>query len=90
MIIDYYADKFIISMLEDIKVNITIVTSSSSYLNKETIPNNITIIHNDTIHDRFIFVDNTTYAIGTSFNEIGKKRFIIMKLNNITKEMILK
>ena len=89
-IVDLYADKFLISMLNDIKVNITIIVSSSSYLNKENIPNNITIIHNDIIHDRFIFIDNIAYAIGTSFNEIGKKRFIIMKLNNITKEMILK
>lgn len=88
-IIDQYADKFLLTMLSDLKVKITIITSSSSYLNKEIIPNNITIIHNDIIHDRFIVVDDLVYAIGSSFNDIGKKRFFMMKLENITKEMIL-
>ena len=88
-IIDQYADKFLLTMLSDLKVKITIVTSTSSYLNKETIPDNITIIHNDIIHDRFIFVDEHGYLIGTSFNDIGKKRFFMMKLENITKEMVL-
>jgi hypothetical protein len=88
-IIDQYADKFLLTMLSDLKVKITIITSSSSYLNKEIIPNNITIIHNDIIHDRFIIIDDLVYAIGSSFNDIGKKRFFMMKLENITKEMIL-
>ena len=89
-IIDQYADKFLLTMLSDLKVKITIVTSTSSYLNKEIIPDNIIVIHNDIIHDRFIFVDEHGYLIGTSFNDIGKKRFFMMKLENITKEMILK
>ena len=88
-IIDQYADKFLLTMLSDLKVKIIIVTSTSSYLNKETIPDNITIIHNDTFHDRLIFTDDLGYLIGTSFNDIGKKRFFMMKLENITKEMIL-
>ena len=90
-IIDQYADKFLLTMLSDLKVKITIVTSTSSYLNKEIIPNNITIIHNNNIiHDRFIIIDELVYAIGSSFNDIGKKRFFMMKLENITKDMILK
>jgi hypothetical protein len=89
-IIDQYADKFLLTMLSDLKVKITIVTSTSSYLNKEIIPNNISIIHNDIIHDRFIIIDDLVYAIGSSFNDIGKKRFFMMKLENITKDMILK
>ena len=88
-IIDQYADKFLLTMLSDLKVKITIVTSTSSYLNKEIIPNNITIIHNDIIHDRFIIIDDLVYAIGSSFNDIGKKRFFMMKLENISKYMIL-
>ena len=89
-IIDQYADKFLLTMLSNLKVKITIVTSTSSYLNKEIIPNNISIIHNDIIHDRFIIIDDLVYAIGSSFNDIGKKRFFMMKLENITKDMILK
>ena len=88
-IIDQYADKFLLTMLSDLKVKITIVTSTSSYLNKEIIPNNITILHNDIIHDRFIVIDDLVYAIGSSFNDIGNKRFFMMKLENITKDMIL-
>ena len=89
-IVDQYADKFLLTMLSDLKVKITIVTSTSSYLNKEIIPNNITIIHNDIIHDRFIIIDDLVYAIGSSFNDIGKKRFFMMKLEDVTKDMILK
>lgn len=89
-IVDQYADRFLLTMLSDLKVKITIVTSTSSYLNKEIIPNNITIIHNDIIHDRFIIIDDLVYAIGSSFNDIGKKRFFMIKLENVTKDMILK
>ena len=89
-IVDQYADKFLLTMLSDLKVKIIIVTSTSSYLNKEVIPNNITIIHNDIIHDRFIIIDDLVYAIGSSFNDIGKKRFFMIKLENVTKDMILK
>ena len=91
IITDYYADNYLISMLKDIKVKIIIITSSSSYLNKVDIPNNIEIIHNNDIHGRYIFIDDKfVYALDNSFNNIGKKRFIIMKLENITKEMLLK
>ena len=89
-IIDFYADKFLLSMLTDIKVNITIITSSNSYLNNVELPDNIKIIKNDLIHDRFIIIDETVYIIGTSFNEIGKKRFVIIKSNYLTKDKILK
>ncbi len=90
VITDYYADNYLISMLKDVKVKITIITSSNSYLNKINIPNNINIKYNDNIHGRYIFIDDKyVYALDNSFNNIGKKEFIIMKLDNITKEMIL-
>ena len=89
-IIDYYADKFLLSMLIDINVKINIITSSNSYLNNVELPNNISIIKNDIIHDRFIIIDDTVYIIGTSFNEIGKKRFVIIKSNYLTKDKLLK
>ncbi len=89
-IIDPYADKFLLSMLVDIKANITIITSSSSYLNNTELQKNISITKNDIIHDRFIIIDETVYMVGTSFNEIGKKRFVIIKSNNLTKDKILR
>ena len=77
-------------MLKDIKVNITIVTSSSSYLNKIVLPNNINVVYDNDIHGRYIFIDDKyVYALDNSFNNIGKKKFVIMKLENITKEMLL-
>ena len=90
IITDYYADIFLISMLKDIKVKITIITSTRSYLNNIVIPNNINIINNDDIHGRYIFIDKYVYAMDHSFNAIGKKRFIIIRLENITKNMLLK
>ena len=90
-ITDFYADNYLISMLKDIKVNITIVTSSSSYLNKLDLPNNINVVYDNDIHGRYIFIDDKfVYALDNSFNNIGKKRFVIMKLDNITKKMLLK
>ncbi len=89
-IIDSYADKFLLSMLSDIKVIVTIITSSNSYLNNIELQENISIIKNDIIHDRFIIIDEIVYMIGTSFNEIGKKRFVIIKTSNLTKDKILK
>ena len=77
-------------MLIDINVKINIITSSNSYLNNVELPNNISIIKNDIIHDRFIIIDDTVYIIGTSFNEIGKKRFVIIKSNYLTKDKLLK
>ena len=89
IIVDYYADKFLLSMLNDIKVSIKIITSTSSYLNKEVIPENIIIIKNDDIHGRYLFIDNQGYMIDNSFNNIGKKRILMMKLDD-SKEMLLK
>ena len=89
-IIDPYADKFLLSMLKDVNVNISIITSSNSYLNNVNLQENITIIKNDIIHDRFIIIDEIVYMIGTSFNEIGKKRFVIIKSNYLTKDKILR
>ena len=89
IIVDYYADKFLLSMLKDIKTNITIITSTSSYLNKERIPTNIKIITTEDIHGRYLFIDDRGFIIDNSFNNIWKKRLLMMKLED-TKERILK
>ena len=89
IITDSYADKYLLSMLKDVKVKTTIITSSTSYLSKENIPDNINIIHKK-IHGRYIFIDDKlVYALDNSFNNIGKEKFIIMRLEDITKEMLL-
>ena len=91
VVIDSYADDFLLKMLNHISVPITIYTSTSSYLNKhkEDIRNNMTIINTDIFHDRYITIDNKTYIIGSSINSIGKKRFTISMLKDISLEKIL-
>ena len=91
VVIDSYADDFLLKMLNHISVPITIYTSTSSYLNKhkEDIKNNMTIINTDVFHDRYITIDNKTYIIGSSINSIGKKRFTISILKDIPLEKII-
>ena len=88
IVIDNYADEFLLSMLKDIKVNIIIYTANNSYLNKCNIKENIEIVKTDLFHDRYLVIDDTTYTMGTSFNSIGKKRFTITRLNDITADML--
>ena len=90
IIIDNYADNFLLSMLSDIKVNIIIYTSNNSYLNNTDIKDNIEIIKSDLFHDRYLIIDEATYTMGTSFNSIGKKRFTITRLTDITADMLTK
>ena len=90
IIIDNYADDFLLSMLKDVKVNITIITNTSSYLNNKQVPSNIKVIYSDVFHDRFIIADEMIYAIGASLNSIGKKRFGIIRIKGTSKDELLK
>ncbi len=90
MIIDNYADKFLLSMLEDIKISITIITSINSYLNKCEVKDNIKIINSSSLHGRYIIADEYVYLLDNSFNNIGKVKMVITKLEDIKKEYILK
>ena len=45
--------------------------------------NNVTLIENNSFHDRFIIIDNKyLYHSGASFKELGKKCFAINKIEN--------
>lgn len=91
IIIDTYADSFLLDMLINIKTPVIIYTSTSSYINKhkENIKDTITIINTDVFHDRYIIIDDITYNLGTSVNSIGKKRFTISKLEDINIDLLL-
>lgn len=91
IIIDTYADSFLLNMLININIPIQIYTSTSSYLSthKEKIKDNIQIINTDVFHDRYIIIDDITYNLGTSVNSIGKKRFTISKLEDISIDLLL-
>ena len=81
-------------MISKTKIQTTIILSTKSRLSKLDISkytqeyNNLTIIYNDTFHDRFIFTDKKEiYHLGTSLNNAGTKTFII---NKIEDERIIK
>ena len=87
IIVDSYADDFVLEMLKNITVPVTIYTAA--YIN-EVNQENITIIKTNIFHDRYIIIDNMVFSSGTSLNSIGKKRFTIHKLVAVEKKMLLK
>ena len=87
IIIDPYADMFLLHLLDDININVTIYTKKK--YNIEYKKDNINIIYKEEIHDRFIIVDDLIFSIGTSINSIGKSEFIIKRIKGITKENII-
>ena len=45
--------------------------------------NNISLVNNDTFHDRFIIIDKEKlYTCGSSFKDLGKKCFAITLIDN--------
>ena len=85
-IIDNYADKKLLDLLSKTNKKITIYSKN---MNKELIKkyqsqyNNVTLIENNSFHDRFIIIDNKyLYHSGASFKELGKKCFAISKVTD--------
>ena len=102
IIIDSYADKYVLDMISKLKVPVTLVLSTKSRLSELDIDkynqeyNNLTLIYNDTFHDRFIILDkNKMYHLGTSINNAGTKTFAINQvkdkrwLNLILEQLLL-
>ncbi len=96
IIIDNYAGKELLDILKDINKDITIISKNiSDELEKKYLSQyqNITFIHNDSFHDRFIIDKQILYHCGSSFKDLGKKCFAISKiediniLNNLIKEI---
>jgi len=97
IIIDPYADIILLSLLEEIKCNIVIITNNSDRLNNELIEkynnkyHNLKVIRDNTFHDRFIIIDKKYYYhFGTSINSLGEKISMIIKLEDSdVKELLL-
>ena len=98
IIIDSYADKYVLDMISKVKVSVTLVLSTNSRLSELDIDkynkeySNLTLIYNDTFHDRFIILDKKKmYHLGTSLNNAGTKTFSINKVeDNRWLELVLK
>lgn len=81
-------------MLVGITLPIIIYTYPSSTLtnqdiDKFNIQHNLTFIKTNKIHDRFILIDNTIYLCGSSIKDVGKKRFVLARLEAISKTDLL-
>lgn len=102
IIIDGYADINVLEIISKIEVKVILITKTKSKITKEEIKkynsqySNLTIINDDSFHDRYFLLDNKTlYHCGASINYAGTKAFNINKLEekeviNILKEKISK
>ena len=86
IIIDNYIGKEILNTLKNIKRKIIIVSQNIDEVlikKYESQYSNIKFIKSDLFHDRFIMVDKKElYTCGTSLKDLGKKCFIISRLNS--------
>ncbi len=77
LIIDNYVDNKVLNMISKLDIKVTIISSN---MNNELVNkyqrqyNNLTIINNDSFHDKFIIIDKEIgYHLGSSIKDIGKK-----------------
>lgn len=87
-LIDNYIDESVLLMLSKrkTKVRATIITHSDSKVSQLDIEKHnaqyapIEVKVCDTIHDRFLIIDNEVYHLGASLKDLGKKLFAFSKL----------
>ncbi len=94
IIIDNYIDNKILDILRKLNLKIIVISKNMNnflVINYNKQYNNINFINSNKFHDRFIIIDRKeTYSCGSSFKDLGKKCFVIMKLNdNIYLDRIL-
>ncbi|MBD5390428.1 hypothetical protein HDR67_00225, partial [bacterium] len=94
-IIDGYVDLSVLDMLVGITLPITIYTYPSSTLTNQDIEkfnihHKLSVIKASKIHDRFIIIDDVIYLCGSSIKDVGKKRFVLTRLETIGKDRLLK
>ena len=86
IIIDNFANKKLFDLLSKTDKKVTVYSKNidEELINKYMKQyNNVTLIHNDSYHDRFIIIDNKIlYHCGSSFKDLGTKCFCISKIEN--------
>ena len=96
IIIDNYAGKKLFDIIKNINVKVKIYIENIDNISKEKYEkqySNLEIINTNIFHDRFVIIDNKVlYHSGASFKDLGKKCFVITKMedNNILKELLNK
>ncbi len=95
ILIDNYIDDNVLILFSKYpKLNFTIITKSISKQLKLDIDKynsqykNLKVKTSNKYHDRFLIIDNTTYHIGASLKDLGKKVFAFSKINIDLKESI--
>ena len=88
-IIDAYTDIITLNIIKRWTIPVTIITSKSAPLKSQDIKkyqeqyDNLTIVYNNTFHDRYFILDGkTVYHCGASINRIGYKTFSITKIGD--------
>ena len=87
-LIDNYIDESVLLMLSKRKAKVpaTIITRSDSKVSQLDIEKHnaqyspVEVKVCDTIHDRFLIIDNEAYHLGASMKDLGKKLFAFSKL----------
>jgi hypothetical protein len=86
IIIDNYAGKELLDIIKNINKKIIIYSKNidETLIQKyKQEYSNVTLIYNDSFHDRFIILDKKImYNCGASFKELGKKCFAINKIED--------
>lgn len=86
IIIDNYAGKELLDILKEINLKIIIISRNINETLKakyESQYKNVTFVHNDSFHDRFIIIDKKLlYLCGSSFKDLGKKCFGISEFKD--------
>ena len=98
IIIDNYADKFVLDMIRNIKTDVIIICKTNGLLKEIDINkyqkqyNNLKVFYSNDFHDRYIILDQKEiYHCGASLNYAGNKTFSINKLEDkIVKGSLIK
>ncbi len=90
IIIDSYADKSLLDIIKNLKVQVTIITKKNNLLKELDIKKyneqyeNLNVVYDNTFHDRYFIIDKKeVYHCGASINRIGHKTFSITLLSDI-------
>ena len=86
IIVDNYIDKNILDILSKTNKQVTLITNKYKIQDYEKYKeqyNNVTLVVNNSFHDRFIILDKKDlYHSGASFKDLGKKCFAITKIES--------
>jgi len=89
VLIDNYIDESVLTLFSKYQdINFTIISSDTTKRLKLDIKkynaqyNNLTLKYSNTFHDRFLKIDKTTYHLGASLKDLGKKVFAFSKMED--------